>query len=230
MSAHRDEGKSSREEEEGGVEGVSRSTATSLQSGVATYESASGGGNGNTGEVSGEGVQSGDHRRSEVDGASHPLAVPEYPNGNASTSSEPLRSIRLAELTRRNEREGLDQDAIARAAMAPQGGMQATAAQVQPSMQASLGGARANNNEALAVRRHLFRAAWKGFNRLTRGRKWIFILKLLISLAQVRNSEGPLLLAMEAKVLTEYIKGGGWHCHLGATLFARRLVLHSRDL
>lgn len=124
-------------------------------------------------------------KRSEVDQASHPLAVPEAPrpasvplDDNEGPSSEPLRSIRLADLTSRHDAD--DQDAIARAAVAANSAP-AGATGVQQPVQV------AGRNEAVAVRRHLIRAAWKGFSSLTRGRKWIFIFKLLISLAQVRR-------------------------------------------
>lgn len=40
-------------------------------------------------------------------------------------------------------------------------------------------------NEAISVRRHLLTNAWGGFSNLTRFRKWILILRLLIALTQV---------------------------------------------
>ncbi|PWN36407.1 uncharacterized protein FA14DRAFT_161136 [Meira miltonrushii] len=40
-------------------------------------------------------------------------------------------------------------------------------------------------NEAISVRRHLLTNAWGGFSNLTRFRKWILVLRLLIALAQV---------------------------------------------
>lgn len=40
-------------------------------------------------------------------------------------------------------------------------------------------------NEAISVRRHLLTNAWGGFSNLTRFRKWILILRLLIAVAQV---------------------------------------------
>lgn len=40
-------------------------------------------------------------------------------------------------------------------------------------------------NEALSVRRNMLRNAWEGFTTLTRFRRWILILRLVIALSQV---------------------------------------------
>lgn len=61
-----------------------------------------------------------------------------------------------------------------------------SASGVAPNAQGNAQTANDGENEALSVRRNMLRNAWEGFTTLTRFRRWILILRLIIALAQVR--------------------------------------------